>query len=328
MLLLIRPKMVSTLRAEDAVADEAVAERAAAALKEEKGEAGKCWICNSSSHQRAECPVWIKGMMFAKKETGGDSAPYRQTGSGGGGSSRGRANYRGRSSSSRGPSLSTLASTSTPLRREAHSPVPEGEDQWGSRKKLDGPGLARPAEGPATTAETLPSAGLVRSQLSESADSPPPQQQQQPTWSDRHLSHILRMSESTKAPKPKNSGPYKYFVPMSIGGVICKAMVYSGNLWKNVLSLDFLHKLGLTGDDLREVPEIQEVGTAKSGTGLKVVGELKTPIHLRFGGCATRFKCRPVILEGLSMLLNVSGPFLAQFRINRLHSEGALLVQG
>jgi hypothetical protein len=104
--------------------------------------------------------------------------------------------------------------------------------------------------------------------------------------------------------------------------------VDSGNLWKNVLSLDFLHQLGLTRGELREVPGIQEVGIAKSGTELKVVGELKTPIHLRFGGCATRFKCRPVVLEGLSMPFNVSGPFLAQFGIDQLHSEGALLVQG
>jgi hypothetical protein len=130
------------------------------------------------------------------------------------------------------------------------------------------------------------------------------------------------------APKPKRTGPYKYFVPMSIGGVICKAMVDSGNLWKNVLSLDFLHQLGLTHDDLQEVPGIQEVGTAKSSTGLNVLGELKTPIHLQFGGCATRFKCRPVVLEGLSMPFNISGPFLAQFGIDQLHSEGALLVQG
>jgi hypothetical protein len=114
---------------------------------------------------------------------------------------------------------------------------------------------------------------------------------------------------------------------MSIGGVICKAMVDSGNLWKNMLSLNFLHQLWLTRDDLLEVPGIQEVGTAKSGTGLKVLGELKNPIHLRFGGCATRFKCRPVVLEGLSMPFNLSGPFLAQFGIDQLHSEGALLVQ-
>jgi hypothetical protein len=58
------------------------------------------------------------------------------------------------------------------------------------------------------------------------------------------------MNKSTKAPKPKKSGPYKYFIPMSIEGVICKAMVDSGNSWKNVLSLDFLHQLGLTRDDL------------------------------------------------------------------------------
>jgi hypothetical protein len=104
-------------------------------------------------------------------------------------------------------------------------------------------------------------------------------------------------------------------------------MVDSGNLWKNMLSLNFLHQLWLTRDDLLEVPGIQEVGTAKSGTGLKVLGELKNPIHLRFGGCATRFKCRPVVLEGLSMPFNLSGPFLAQFGIDQLHSEGALLVQ-
>jgi hypothetical protein len=102
----------------------------------------------------------------------------------------------------------------------------------------------------------------------------------------------------------------------------------SGNLWKKVLSFDFLHQLGLTRNDLREVPGIKEVSTAKIGTGLKVVGELKTPIHLRFGGCATCFKCCPVVLESLSMPFNLSGPFLAQFAINQLHSEGSLLVQG
>jgi hypothetical protein len=111
--------------------------------------------------------------------------------------------------------------------------------------KLDGPGWARTAEGLATTGETLatspPRAGPDRSQLSESSD---PSSQQQPSWLERHLSHILKMKESTKAPKHKKRGPYKYFVPMSIGGVICKVMADRGNLWKNVLSLDFIHQLG------------------------------------------------------------------------------------
>jgi hypothetical protein len=70
------------------------------------------------------------------------------------------------------------------------------------------------------------------------------------------------------------------------------------------------------------MPGIQEVGTAKSGTGLKVVGELK-----RFGGCETQFKCCPVVLEGLRMPFNVSGPFLAQFGIDQLHSEGQSLYR-
>jgi hypothetical protein len=72
-------------------------------------------------------------------------------------------------------------------------------------------------------------AGPDRRQLSESADRSS-QQQQQPSWSERNLSHILKMSKSTKALKLKKSRPYKYFVPMSIGGVICKAMVDSGRM--------------------------------------------------------------------------------------------------
>lgn len=195
--------------------------------------------------------------------------------------------------------------------------------------------MARPAGEIAAAKETLVTSALAASldqsqQLSGSADPPahPPSQPQHLSWSEKHLPHILKINESSLAPKLGKTGSYKYFVPVSIGGVICKAMVDSGNLWKNVLSLDFLHQLGLTRDDLREVPGIHEVGTAKSGAGLKVLGELKTPIHLRFGGCATRFKCRPVVLEGLSMPFNLSGPFLAQFGIDQLHSEGALLVQG
>jgi hypothetical protein len=70
------------------------------------------------------------------------------------------------------------------------------------------------------------------------------------------------------------------------------------------------------------------VGTAKSGTGLRVVGELKSPIYLKFGRCATCFKCRLVVLEGLSMPFNINGPFLSRFGIDQLHSEGALQVQG
>jgi hypothetical protein len=91
-----------------------------------EGEAGKCWICDSSSHQKTACPVWDKALTLARKELGGGSAPNQRTG-GSGGASRERANYRGRSSSGRNPSNNAL-STTAPARTEILSPVPEGAD--------------------------------------------------------------------------------------------------------------------------------------------------------------------------------------------------------
>jgi hypothetical protein len=34
-----------------------------------EGESGKCWICNSSSHQKSDCPVWSKALTLARKES-------------------------------------------------------------------------------------------------------------------------------------------------------------------------------------------------------------------------------------------------------------------
>jgi hypothetical protein len=36
-----------------------------------EGEAGKSWICDSSSHQKSACPVWDKALTLARKESGG-----------------------------------------------------------------------------------------------------------------------------------------------------------------------------------------------------------------------------------------------------------------
>jgi hypothetical protein len=90
------------------------------------GETGKCWICDSSSHQKSACPVWDKALTLARKEWGGGSSSNRRTGGSGG---RERANYRGRSTGGRGPSNNSL-STTAPDRAGASSPVPEGADSW------------------------------------------------------------------------------------------------------------------------------------------------------------------------------------------------------
>jgi hypothetical protein len=44
-------------------------------LERREGEAGKCWICDSSSHQKSACPVWDKALTLARKDSGGSSAP-------------------------------------------------------------------------------------------------------------------------------------------------------------------------------------------------------------------------------------------------------------
>jgi hypothetical protein len=78
-----------------------------------EGETGKCWVCDSFSHQKSACPVWDKALTLARKESGGGSAPNRRTG-GSGGAGRKRANYRGRSSNARHPSNNTLLSPPPP----------------------------------------------------------------------------------------------------------------------------------------------------------------------------------------------------------------------
>jgi hypothetical protein len=93
-----------------------------------EGETGKCWICDSSSHQKSACPVWDKALTLSRKESGGSSTPNRLTGASGG-VGRKRANYRGRSTSGRRPSNNAL-STTAPARTEVPSPVPEGADPW------------------------------------------------------------------------------------------------------------------------------------------------------------------------------------------------------
>jgi hypothetical protein len=122
--------MASTTRVEDAAADAVAADRAAAAPKKEKEKRASAGFATPPLISRPSARCGLKAMAFPKKEAGGGSAPDQQTGSAGGGASRGRANYRGRTSSCRGPSLSTLASTTAPARRDAHLPVPEDEEGW------------------------------------------------------------------------------------------------------------------------------------------------------------------------------------------------------
>ena len=121
---------------------------------------------------------------------------------------------------------------------------------------------------------------------------------------------------------------YRKYVPIKIKDKALSAFVDSGNTFSNCISLELLKELGLGLSDLTPVKNIKSIGTAKAGTRLPVLGRLKSPIKLRFGGHPTLFKTKPVVIQGLAMPFNISGPFLQQFGIDQIHSQSALKVQG
>ena len=81
-------------------------------------------------------------------------------------------------------------------------------------------------------------------------------------------------------------------------------------------------------DDLQPVKGTTSIGTAKTGASLKVLGETKQPLYIQIGGIATKLWCRPVVLDGLAMPFNISGPFLKEHGLDQLHSQDAIRFQG
>ena len=139
--------------------------------------------------------------------------------------------------------------------------------------------------------------------------------------SDTWVNHLSQWGEKTIT-------KYKNYVPITIGEVTCRAMVDSGNLFKNVISKDLMLALGLTLADLAPMEDKTTVGTAKKGECLQILGRVKKPLHITLGDNPTKFKTRPVVLDGLAMAFNISGPFLSKHSIDQLHSRGVLRVQG
>lgn len=89
-----------------------------------------------------------------------------------------------------------------------------------------------------------------------------------------------------------------------------------------------LHQLGKDIQDLQPISGAHIIGTAKEGTSLKVLGELKDPLILQILGTDVNLECRPAVLEGLSMPFNICGPFLKDNNIDQLHSEDSLDIAG
>ena len=104
-------------------------------------------------------------------------------------------------------------------------------------------------------------------------------------------------------------------------------MIDSGNTWRSALSKGFFLSLGFTEADIRPV-SVKKLGTAKEGASLKVLGESKQTMYLSTRHSKTKFCFNPIIVDGLSHPVNISGPFLVANKWDNMHSEGGLRIQG
>ncbi len=144
------------------------------------------------------------------------------------------------------------------------------------------------------------------------------------THSDPFLPRAVKAESEKQADRV--SKQYCKFLPITIRNVATTALIDSGNLWRNAISEDFFRFLGLTKKDLRPIDQ-ERVGTAKKSATLEVLGETRQYIRLFLGKLPVAFRFKPVVIKGLSMPINIGGPFLKKHNIDQLHSKNALRVQ-
>lgn len=101
----------------------------------------------------------------------------------------------------------------------------------------------------------------------------------------------------------------------------------SGNVWRCAVSEDFF-KTWQPQQQLREVSQTT-VGTAKQGAALQVLGETQEEVDLAIPAAGDlRYRTRPVVIKGLAMDFNISGPFMQRHHWDQLHSQSCLSING
>ena len=119
-------------------------------------------------------------------------------------------------------------------------------------------------------------------------------------------------------------GIYHRYAPLRIENTLCYGLVDSGNSIQNAISPALFHRLGLKVKRDLEPYHISSVGTAKKNASLRILGRLKKPLKINIGQSRHHFKTRPIVVDGLSMSFNLSGPFLAKNGIDQIHTECSL----
>ena len=121
---------------------------------------------------------------------------------------------------------------------------------------------------------------------------------------------------------------YSVFLPVRLNNIRVKAMLDSGNVFRVVMSKQMSDRLGIKQSQLRPLPGYTTIDTAAEGAQLRVLGETKEKLTLNLGEGTKDLTIRPVVLDRLSMDLNISGPFMKKNGIDLIQSKGVARVQG
>ncbi len=120
---------------------------------------------------------------------------------------------------------------------------------------------------------------------------------------------------------------YKHYLPITIKGHKCRAIIDSGNRWRSVISEEFATKIGISTSQIRPIEGRPVVATAQKGSEITILGELRQPLDMTIVHTGKRYRFRPAVVRGLAAAVNISGPWLKTKKWDNLHSIGCLLIK-
>jgi len=105
-------------------------------------------------------------------------------------------------------------------------------------------------------------------------------------------------------------------------------MIDSGNTWRSAISLNLCQRMGIQQEDIEPIPGPTTIGTAKTGSSLTPTGQLRRPLTLTIKNLpGVTYKIKPIVIDNLSMDMNLSGPWLKTHQWDQIHSKSALCIK-
>ena len=141
-----------------------------------------------------------------------------------------------------------------------------------------------------------------------------------------HTAHQRPVRNKWDSRRLKNTLPIVAYIPVRLGKFEVNDFIHSGNTFANVIPPQMMTALGIKASQLEPIPQLS-VGTAAAGKKMKILGQAPR-LELKIGQHPTKFRIRPLVLQGLVRPLNLCGPFLQRVGIDQIHSSGLLRIHG